>query len=102
MQAKELARLLKAGKAPCVVDVRSGGEYALGHIAGSVHLPLWAVLLRSQGLPSDKGALLVVLCEMGPRAQLAQTLLGLKGRRNIKLLSGHMSGWRRAGLPLVK
>jgi hydroxyacylglutathione hydrolase len=102
MQAKELARLLKAGTAPCIVDVRSGGEYASGHIPGAVHLPLWAVLLRSRGLPADKNALLVVLCEMGPRAQLAQSLLGLKGRRNVKLLAGHMAGWRRAGLPLVK
>lgn len=102
MQAKELALLLKAGKAPCIVDVRSGGEYASGHIPGAVHLPLWAVLLRSSGLPADKDAPLVVLCEMGPRAQLAQSLLGLKGRRRSELLDGHMSGWRRAGLPLVK
>jgi len=100
MQVKELAKLIKSGKSPCVVDVRSDIEFSSGHIFGAIHLPLWAVLLRSRGLPADKSARLIVTCEMGPRAVLAKGLLALSGRRQVELLDGHMSAWRRAGLPL--
>jgi rhodanese-related sulfurtransferase len=67
-----------------------------------VHLPFWAVLLRQSTLPKDKNALLVLTCEHGPRAALAKSLLALTGRSRIELLDGHMAGWRRAGLPMVK
>ncbi|BCR04706.1 sulfurtransferase [Desulfuromonas versatilis] len=102
MQAKVLAKQLKAGKAPCIVDVRSGFEFRSGHIPGAVHAPALKILLRMANLPRDKEALLVVTCEHGPRAQLAKSLLGLAGYRNIELLEGHMAGWRRAGLPVEK
>jgi rhodanese-related sulfurtransferase len=68
MQARELAKQIKSGKAPCVVDVRSGQEYGSGHIPGAVHVPFWSVLLRRKGLPKEKDALIVLACEHGPRA----------------------------------
>jgi len=43
---------------------------------------------------------MVVLCELGPRAVMARSLLGLFGYRNTLLLAGHMAAWRRLGLPL--
>ncbi|BDV42789.1 sulfurtransferase [Geotalea uraniireducens] len=102
MQAKELARLLKGKEQPCIIDVRSGFEYKTGHIPGAVHAPGWKILFRLAKLPREKEALLVVTCEHGPRAQLARTLLGSRGYRRVELLDGHMSGWRRANLPLEK
>ncbi|HEX2768747.1 MAG TPA: rhodanese-like domain-containing protein, partial [Geobacteraceae bacterium] len=47
----------------------------------------------------DKGTEMVLLCELGPRAVIAKALLGAFGYRNVSLLSGHMAGWRRSGLP---
>ena len=102
MQAKDLAKRIKSKQAPCVVDVRSGFEFRGGHIPGAVHAPLWKILLRLAPLPKDKEALLVVTCEHGPRAQMAKSLLGAVGYRRSDLLEGHMSAWRRAGLPLEK
>ncbi len=88
--------------APGTVDVRSGAEFRSGHIPGAVHVPFWAAPLRLKVLPADRQAKLVLTCEHGPRAQLAKTLLGLAGYRNLELLEGHMAGWRRAALPLEK
>ena len=102
MQAKDLAKRIKSKQAPCVVDVRSGFEFRAGHIAGAVHAPFWKILLRLAPLPKDKESLLVVTCEHGPRAQMAKGLLGFAGYRRCDLLDGHMSGWRRAGLPQEK
>ena len=102
MQAQELARKLKSDQAPRVVDVRSGMEFNGGHIPGAIHAPSWKIMLRIAPLPKEKDALLVVTCEHGPRAQIAKGFLGQCGYTNVTLLEGHMSGWRRAGLPMEK
>ena len=102
MQAKELVQLIKSKKMPTVVDVRSGFEYSSGHVAGAIHAPTWKILFKIANLPKDKEARLVILCEHGSRAQMAQGLLGLYGYRNVTLLDGHMAGWRKAGLPVEK
>lgn len=102
MQAKELAKRMKAKSSPPVIDVRSGAEFKNGRIPGAIHAPSWKILLNIARLPKQKSAELVVTCEMGPRALLAQALLDVYGYRNVSLLEGHMSGWRRAGLPMEK
>ena len=102
MQAKELVRQLKSKQPPVVIDVRSGFEFRAGHIPGAIHAPALKILLRLAPLPREKDLLLVVTCEHGPRAQMAKSFLGLAGYRNVELLVGHMSGWRRAGLPQQK
>lgn len=98
MQAKELSKRLTTQNKPVVVDVRSSFEFRSGHITGAIHAPAWKILLKMVKLPDDKGAEVVVTCEHGPRAQMAQGFLGLFGYRNVTLLDGHMSGWRRSGL----
>jgi rhodanese-related sulfurtransferase len=102
MQAQELARKLKSGGAPAVIDVRTGFEYDRGHIPGAIHAPTWKILLFLAKLPSDKNTEMVLTCEHGPRAQIAKGILGTLGYRNLDLLEGHMNGWRKAGLPTEK
>ncbi len=102
MKATELVQRMKANNPPCIVDVRTGFEFNNSHIPGALHAPTWKILLKMARLPKDKNSELVVTCEMGPRAQMAQSLLGLYGYRNVTLLDGHMSGWRRSGLPVEK
>ena len=102
MQSQELAKKMKSGEAPCVLDVRSGTEFRAGHIPGAVHAPSWKILLRIAALPKEKDAPVVVTCEQGPRAMLAKSLLDGRGYGNVELLDGHMAGWRRAGLPLER
>ena len=102
MQAKELIQRIKSDNPPTVVDVRSGLEFKNGHIPGALHAPAWTILLKTADLPKDKDSELVITCEHGPRAQMAQGLLGLYGYRNTSLLEGHMAGWRRAGMKTEK
>jgi len=102
MKSQELTRKMKIGESLCVLDVRTGIEFRAGHIPGALHAPTWNILLGLASLPRDRSAQLVVTCEHGPRAQLAKSLLGMRGYTNITLLDGHMSGWRRGGLPMEK
>lgn len=100
MQPSELADKIAHGQPPVVVDVRTGFEFRAGHIPGAINAPVWKILLRLVPLPQDKNTDLVVLCELGPRAVMGKSLLGLLGFRNVMLLAGHMAAWRRSGLPL--
>lgn len=102
MKDDELARRLHAEQAPVILDVRSGPEFASGHIPGAVHAPLPGLLSVVHAAAPDKNALLVLVCELGPRAQLARVLLKMRGYRNLDLLDGHMTRWRNADRPLQK
>jgi hydroxyacylglutathione hydrolase len=93
---------MAAGQPPAIIDVRTGFEFNAGHIPGAINAPLWKIVLRLAALPADKQTELVVLCELGPRAVMAQGLLGLLGYRHTRLLDGHMAAWRRSGLPLER
>jgi len=87
------------GRSPVVLDVRSHGEFAAGHVPGALHVPFWAILWRAGRLPASAADSVVVYCGHGPRARIARVLLHLRGFSRVSLLAGHMSGWRRAGLP---
>lgn len=102
MQAKDLIQRLSTKNRPVVLDVRSGMEFNSGHIPGAIHAPNLKILLSMAKLPEDKNTELVITCEHGPRAQMAQGLLSMYGYKNSTLLDGHMSGWRGAGLKVEK
>ena len=99
MQPDELARRITAKNPPTVVDVRTIFEFRKGHIPGAIHAPTWKIVLRLARIPSDRNAELVVTCELGPRAKIAQGLLKAFGYRNVVLLAGQMAGWRREKRP---
>jgi len=102
MNPRQLAEKIASGKAPAVIDVRTGFEFRAGHIPGAINAPIWKIMLRLAPLPGDRQAEMVVLCELGPRAMMARMLLGILGYRAVTLLDGHMAQWRRAGLPQEK
>lgn len=102
MHPDELLKQIEGGRAPIILDVRSGYEYAGGHIKGAIHAPTLRLLFGGVDIPGDKGDQLVITCEHGPRAVMAKRVLEMRGYQRISLLAGHMSAWRNAGRPLVK
>lgn len=84
------------------LDVRTMREYRAGHVPASAHAPFWLVMLRGIGTIARKDEEIVVYCELGPRAWMAQTALRLRGYRRVTLLEGHMRGWRSSGKPLER
>jgi rhodanese-related sulfurtransferase len=84
--------------APVVLDVRTHGEFAAGHVPGAVNVPLTTVLAGSDAVHAPKSQTVVVYCGHGPRAWLAGEALRWRGYARIIYLRGHMAGWRRAGL----
>jgi rhodanese-related sulfurtransferase len=91
---------LDAGDAPLILDVRSPGEYAAGHIPGAVNIPHDALGVRLDELGADPDREIVVHCQSGRRAATAEQMLMDAGYTGIQHLDGDMAGWRSAGLPV--
>ncbi|HKI99451.1 MAG TPA: rhodanese-like domain-containing protein [bacterium] len=85
-----------------VVDVRQKNELHgdLGHIPGSVHIPLDR--LFSAGPPSKwkPETPLLVVCRSGARSASAASQLAQMGFTDLYNLQGGMIAWNRAGLPV--
>ena len=82
-----------------VVDCREPYEWVAGHIDGSVHLPLNAILAGAvDGLDAD--ATTVVVCSSGNRSELASLMLQARGFEAHNLAGG-LHEWADEGRPLV-
>ena len=84
---------------PLVLDVREPSEYSAGHIAGSTLIPLHQLSSRMSELPKDRE--IICVCASGSRSGSAARRLTSDGY-NVLNLSGGMSRWQHAGLPVKK
>ena len=100
ISGSELAELIEAGRAPLILDTRSAWEYNRGHVPGAKHFPFWSSLFRADDLDHPRETTVVVYCGHGPRASLARFALKRSGFQRVLYLQGHMSGWKKAGLPI--
>jgi rhodanese-related sulfurtransferase len=88
--------LERLGQADCVaLDVRSAREYRSSHIPGALHIPHSRVGARLDELKPHKDRDIVVYCEAGLRARIAQNTLTKAGFAHAYHLVGDMAAWRR-------
>ncbi|MFJ3305379.1 rhodanese-like domain-containing protein [Streptomyces sp. NPDC086549] len=78
-----------------VIDVRTPGEYASGHLPGALNIPLDQL---RRALPAVRGARgeLLLVCASGARAENAQDILAEHGVRAMTLTGG-TNGWAGRG-----
>jgi rhodanese-related sulfurtransferase len=98
VESAELLRRTRSGDV-VVIDVRPPEEYAAGHVAGALSLPLADLERRLAELP--RGKRVVAYCR-GPYCVLAAEavrLLRRRGRDAVRLKDGYPE-WRDAGLPV--
>ncbi|HTX32416.1 MAG TPA: rhodanese-like domain-containing protein [Solirubrobacteraceae bacterium] len=98
--AGSLRERLAEGKAPGLVDVRTGQEWGEGHIESAVNLPLTRLAERLDELPESRG--LVVYCGSGYRSSIAASLLAREGVTDVANLVGGLGAWQAADLPTVE
>jgi len=99
---EEYKRLLAAGEAGQLVDVREDNEWQAAHAAGAIHLSKGIIERDIETAFPDKDTRLVLYCGGGYRSALATDNLQKMGYRNILSLDG---GWRAievSGLPLER
>lgn len=80
----EARRLRSAGAV--VIDVRSRGEYATGHLPGVINVPLDGIGAAIGGVVPDRSTPVLLHCHSGGRSGIARMLLrraGYPGAHNL-------------------
>ena len=88
--------------APFILDVRSVAEYNKGHIPTANLVSYSDIGDNLDKLPQDKSTPILVYCEVGARARIAQYSLEKAGYSHVMRLDGDISAWRKQKLPMEK
>ena len=94
----ELDDLLARGAE--LIDVREKDERDAGYIAGSRNIPYRLLALGEADLPRDRP--IVTICETGPRAAIAASILAAHGFDARPVVDGGIDTWVAAGSPTVE
>ena len=85
-----------------VVDVCEPAEFAVGHIVGSRNIPLGELDQKLANAAKNKNLPLILVCQSGARSGRALAAAQALGYTQVHSLSGGLSSWKSAGLPLEK
>ena len=99
---EEYKRMVAAGEAGQLVDVREDHEFEAAHAEGAMHLSKGIIERDIEKTFPDKATKLVLYCAGGFRSALATDNLRKMGYTNVISLDG---GWRAieaSGLPLER
>ncbi|MFM8338971.1 MAG: rhodanese-like domain-containing protein, partial [Fluviibacter sp.] len=77
-------------------------EVAIGHIQGSMAMPLNTLQANLGKLEKYRKKPVVVICSAGRRSATACRLLSKAGFEDVCQLEGGIQGWEKAGLPLKR
>jgi rhodanese-related sulfurtransferase/glyoxylase-like metal-dependent hydrolase (beta-lactamase superfamily II) len=95
----QLAERMADGSGIVVLDVRDGGEFASGHIPGSIHIPYGELAGRISELPQP--AVIATVCSGGKRSGLAASILQRAGDHAVvHVAHGGVGTWRQRGRPI--
>jgi rhodanese-related sulfurtransferase len=94
----ELDALLADGAE--LIDVREKDERDTGYIAGSRNIPYRLLALGEADVPHDRPV--VTICETGPRAAIAASILAAHGFDARAVADGGIYSWQASGRPTVE
>ena len=99
---EEVLRMIDAGTAPAILDVRTAEEFAEGHVPGAINISHDELADRLAEIEASKQAGLIVYCRSGRRAGIAEELLLEQGYANVQHLEGDMLAWLAASRPVER
>jgi rhodanese-related sulfurtransferase len=95
-----LAESTTSAGAPMIIDVRGPSEYAAGHVAGAVNIPLGQLPKHMKSIPQEQQ--IVTYCNMHhrgeSRGERAAAMLRERGYK-ARALDGGYPAWSELGLP---
>ncbi|MDG6774400.1 rhodanese-like domain-containing protein [Thiomicrorhabdus sp. ZW0627] len=83
-----------------LLDVRSAGEFKDGSIANAVNISVTDLAKNLDRISVEKDAPILVYCMTGARSSRAASILVKSGFTNVYNLSGGITAWKNAGLPV--
>jgi rhodanese-related sulfurtransferase len=82
-----------AGANIAIIDVRSGADYAIGHIQGAVNVAIADIVTYYKNNNLSSKTKVIVTCYTGQSAGLAVAALRLSGFSNVSSLKWGMCSW---------
>lgn len=84
-----------------LMDVRTPGEFASGHIAGATNLDFESGVFDQEIQKLDKSKVYAVYCRSGNRSGQATAIMAKDGFKTIFNLDGGIINWSSSGRALV-
>jgi len=97
--SETLNQMRETGERPQVVDVRSVGEFAAGHLPGAINIPMETFESRLGDL--DLSAPTILVCQSGNRAGIVCEQAS-HHFKNVTVLDGGTNAWVQNGNPVVQ
>ncbi len=94
ISAAQVKQMIEKGQKPFLLDVRTEEEYngPMGHIQGSILIPLQELESRYKELEAQKDREIVIYCRSGNRSMVAARMLQAKGFKVVNM-NGGMFAW---------
>ncbi len=85
-----------------ILDVREDKEYSGGHAPNAKHIPLGQLSGRIQELEKFRDKPIIAICRSGARSGHGCSVLRKNGFEQVYNLSGGMSAWQQANMPVER
>ncbi len=85
-----------------LVDVRTQGEYAEGHIAGAANIDIYSETFKNEISNLDKNTPVYVYCRSGGRSGKAMSIMKDMGFVEVYNLEGGMNAWQSSNQAVEK
>jgi len=85
-----------------LVDARTAGEYAQGHLANARNLDWNGGELQQRVGELDPKKPVLIYCASGRRSAAAAAFLKEKGFTKVVDLAGGIGAWQQAGMPVTR
>lgn len=82
-----------------MIDVRGASEYKEGHISGAKNI--FVGTIQDHIAEIDKEKQVVIHCQSGARAAIAESVLAKNGIQGVKVYAGGMEEWTAQENPVV-
>lgn len=101
-EAHTLIRKGADGVPPVILDIRTGAEFAMGHLPGAMHINFYADDFEQRLSRLDPTKPYLVYCHSGNRSMRAMEIFTRLGFTRIYHLTTGIAGWNREALPLER
>ncbi|MFB9886157.1 rhodanese-like domain-containing protein [Balneatrix alpica] len=85
-----------------ILDIRARKDYSAGHIANSLNIAAAEVSNKLTELEKHKDKPIIVVCNLGQTAGATAAQLKKAGFTQVYRLSGGITEWKAANLPVVR
>ncbi len=96
------ATLLMNHEDAVILDIRDNKQFSAGHIIGAINIPAAELEQNLQQLEKHKAKPIIIVHSPSQPPHKTGVLLQTNSFANVSNLSGGISAWQSAGLPLVK